>query len=326
MILAGDIGGTKTILALFRHTPGPGRGRLERVAAARYASAEFPGLQAITGKFLKEHPASLTAAGFGVAGAVANQEVRATNVPWVVRGRELAASLRLRRVTLLNDFEALGYGLELLEPSDLATLNTGTPMPGANQALIGAGTGLGEAILFEREGKRIVSPSEGGHSDFCARDDREARLLLHLKKTMRNVCCEEVLSGRGFRRIHEFLDPAARHASFDSAEDDPAREITELARAGKCPVCSQTLDWWINMYGAEAGNFALKVLARGGVYVAGGIALKLLPEMKAGQFVESFCDKSFYRTLLSEIPIQVVLNQDTPLLGAAGVALAEAAA
>lgn len=326
MILAGDIGGTKCNLALFEAR----LGTLRRVTQRRFASKDYSQLEEIVSEFARQtggngpegHPGKITAAGFGVAGPVVDQRVRTTNLPWVVDAASLARILEIKHVVLLNDVEASAYSLEVLRPTELCPLNEATPAPGANKALIAAGTGLGEAILFWNGDRYVVSATEGGHADFAPRTETEIELLRFLKKRYTYVSFELILSGRGFRSIHEFFDPAVKHPSFDAPDADPAPEITRLALAGSCPVCVRTLGLWTALYGAEAGNLALKALARGGVYVAGGIAVKILPKLKDGSFVRAFCEKSKFGVLLGQIPIYVVLNEDAPLLGAAAQAAA----
>lgn len=324
MILAGDIGGTKCNLALFEQTAGT----LRRVAYRRFASKDYSKLEEIVTEFVRETsanrppggPSRIAAAGFGVAGPVVGDHVKATNLPWLVDGPALARLLGIRSVALLNDLEATGYGLEFLRPSELCTLNPGAPAPQAAKALIAAGTGLGEALLFWDGNRYRVASSEGGHCDFAPRTDEEIELLRFLKKHHAWVDFELILSGRGFRTIHEFLDAAVRHPTFDVPDADPAPEITRLGLEGTCPVCVKTLDLWTAIYGAEAGNLALKVLARGGVYVAGGIAVKILPKLQDGTFLRAFREKATFGILLEQMPIYLVLNQDAPLLGAAGQA------
>ena len=228
--------------------------------------------------------------------------VKATNLPWVVDGPALATQLATDHVVLLNDLEATGYSLAFLNPSEISTLNRGVPSPQSTQALVAAGTGLGEAILFWDGHRYVVASSEGGHADFAPRTEQEIELLRYMKKRNEFVSVELILSGRGFRTIHEFLDSSVRHPSFDGPEADAAPEITRLALAGQCPVCVQTLDLWVSMYGAEAGNLALKVLARGGVWVAGGIAVKIRKKMEDGAFFRAFCEKEKFGALLAQIP------------------------
>ena len=325
MILAGDVGGTKCNLALFEAR----LGTLRRLAQRRFESNNYPHFEEIVGEFVRQIEGSsagergkIAVAGFGVAGPVIDHRVRATNLPWLVDGASLERILGIPRVLLLNDLEATAHSLDLLRPSEMCALNEGTPAAQANKALLAAGTGLGEAILFWHGEGYSVAATEGGHADFAARTDQEIELLRFLKKRHAHVSCEMVLSGRGFRSIHEFLDSAVRHPSFEAPDVDPAPVITHLALTGGCSVCVKTLDMWTAIYGAEAGNLALKALARGGVYVAGGIAAKILPKLKDGTFLRAFSDKGRFGILLGQIPISVVLNEDAPLLGVAAQAAA----
>lgn len=323
MILAGDVGGTKCNLAVFEARAGA----LRRMTQRRFESKNYSHFEEIVSEFVRQIESSgeggeVTAAGFGVAGPVIDRSVRATNLPWLVDAASLERLLGSAGVVLLNDLEATAHSLALLRPSELCQLNEGVSAPQANKALLAAGTGLGEAILFWDGERHLVAATEGGHADFAPRDDQEIELLRSLKKRHAHVSFELILSGRGFRSIHEFLDPAVRHPSFDAPDADPAPEITRLALAGSCPVCVRTLHMWTAIYGAEAGNLALKSLARGGVYVAGGIAVKILPKLKDGTFLRAFCDKGRFGILLGQIPIYVVLNEDAPLLGAAAHAAA----
>ncbi len=280
MILAGDVGGTKCNLALYDV-----RGEeYQQIAKCRYESRKFSTFDAIITKFLSDIPSltkkadagKIEAAGLGVAGPVIDHRVKATNLPWTVDGAALATQLATRHVVLLNDLEATAYSLALLGPSEISTLNRGVPAPQTTQALVAAGTGLGEAVLFWNGDRYVVGSSEGGHTDFAPRTEREIELLRHMKRRNEFVSVELILSGRGF----------------------------------------QTLDLWTAMYGAEAGNLALKVLARGGVWVAGGIAVKIRKKMEDGAFFRAFCEKEKFGALLAQIPIQMVLNEEAPLLGA----------
>ena len=323
MILAGDVGGTKANLALFEMQ----MGKLRRVAQRRFESKNHAQFEDIVTEFVRQFlPGSearkLKAAGFGVAGPVVEQKVRATNLPWIVDAVTLAHTLLVEKVVLLNDLEATAYSLDLLHPEEICTLNEGTRVPEANRALIAAGTGLGEAILFWDGTRHIVSATEGGHCDLAPRTEQEIELLRFLKKRQEEVDLEAVLSGRGFRVVHEFLDPKKRHPSFDAPGADAAPEITRLGLGGACPVCVETLEIWTALYGAEAGNLALKALARGGLYVAGGIAVKILPKLQDGTFVRAFRQKAKFGIFLGQIPIYVVLNEEAPLLGAAAQAAA----
>ena len=320
MILAGDIGGTKCNLALYE-SQGEDH---PKVAERRYESREFASFDDVIRKFLSDTlketrnagAGEIEAAGFGVAGPVIDHRVKATNLPWIVDGPALARQLATDHVVLMNDLEATGYSLGFLKPSEISSLNRGAPSPHSTQALLAAGTGLGEAILFWDGNRYVVAGSEGGHTDFAPRTDREIELLRYMKKRNEFVSVELILSGRGFRTIHEFLDASVRHPSFDGPEADSAPEITQLGLAGQCPVCVQTLDLWVAIYGAEAGNLALKALARGGVWIAGGIAVKIRRKMEDGTFFRAFCEKEKFAALMAQIPIYMVLNEEAPLIGA----------
>jgi glucokinase len=315
MILAGDVGGTKSNLGLFDVR----QGKFVRIAYKRYTSHEYAGLHEVARDFLSEHGAKISAASFGIAGPVVNNTVRATNLPWVVDGAEMAKFLGLPHIRLLNDLEAAAYGIRVMEPADLEVIYPGTPNPQATQVVIAAGTGLGEGVLFWNGNDHVPVATEGGHSDYSPNTDQQADLWKFLKKRNEFVSSETILSGRGFQNIHEFLSPYEKHPGFDPSTD-PAPEITRRALANECPVCVATLNLWIEIYGAEAGNFALRTLARGGIYVAGGIAVKVLPKLKDGRFVAAVRHKEKLEDFLSLIPITVVLNQDCPLMGAAWVA------
>ncbi len=219
-------------------------------------------------------------------------------------------------MALLNDLEATGYSLERLAPEEISTLNRGNPSPQTTQALIAAGTGLGESILFWDGARYRVAGTEGGHADFSPRTEQEIELLRYLKRENEFVSIELILSGRGFRTIHSFLDASVQHSSFGGPDTDSAPEITHLALERKCPVCVRTLDLWVSIYGAEAGNLALRSLARGGVWVAGGIAVKIRKKMEDGAFFRAFCEKEKMGPLLAQIPIRMVLNEEAPLVGA----------
>jgi glucokinase len=330
MILAGDIGGTKCNLAAFED-----RGAtLDLVFQNRYATRDFSSFEQLVDSFSREafgkrdaHPSvRFAAAGFGFAGTVIEGRLHAINLPWDLDAARLAAALGLHveDIVLMNDLVATACGIDKLPPHDFLALNAVVSQPNASKALIAAGTGLGEAMLFWDGRRYHASPSEGGAADFAPRTAREIELLHFLKQRLPRVSCEEVFSGRGFRRVHEFLEPTVRHPSFEEAAADSAREITQNAMAGTCPVCVRALDLWVDAFGSEAGNLALRVLAYGGVYLAGGIALKVLPKLKEGSFARSFSDKAPLTSVLARIPIFVILNEDAPLLGAAYEALSVA--
>src|SRR5262249_485186 len=246
------------------------------------------------------------------------------NLPWPVDSQAMASTLRLapERMLLLNDLVAAAASLEHLQPGDLMQLNDGTAEARAPKALIAAGTGLGEAILFWDGTRYRVAPSEASLTDFAPRNDSELLLLQSLRHRLPRVVTEEIVSGRGFRSIHQIMFPGVHHAFFDDPGVDPAAKITQQAFDHSCSACEETLHIWMEAYGAEAGNMALRVLPFGGVYIAGGIALKILPKLKDGSFVHAFTDKQKLSTQLAKIPIFVVLNEDAPVVGAAYEALA----
>jgi glucokinase len=322
VILAGDVGGTKCNLALFSVKDG----RLTQVFQHRFASKEFAQFDRIVKEFSRMAAPHLIsdpvqAAGFGVAGPVINNHVRATNLPWTVDARTLAEELQVEKIVLMNDLGATGHSIEHLPPGDFCVLNPGNAEPGGARALLAAGTGLGQSILVWDGARYRIVPSEGGHSDFAPHTEQQIELLRFMRRRYPQVSWELILSGRGFRTLHEFLAPDVKHASFEDPDADPAPEITQKALARTCPVCVETLDLWVAIYGAEAGNLALKVLALGGVYVAGGIAVKIIEKIKDGSFFRSFKDKWHFENLLANIPVSVILNESAPLLGAAYEAL-----
>ena len=318
MILAGDVGGTKCNLALFEERDGT----LEVIFRERFASKEFAEFDLLVSEFFRRlrphwNGKKIRAAGFGVAGPVINNRIHATNLPWIVDAETLARELNVPAIVLVNDLGATGHSLEHLEPEDFCVLNPGRPLHGASRALLAAGTGLGEGILFWDGSRYKVVPSEGGHSDFAPRTEQQIELLRFMRRRYPQVSWELILSGRGFRTLHDFIAPGLEHPIFEDPDADPAPFITKSGLEKSCAACVETLELWTTLYGAEAGNLALKVLALGGVYVAGGIAVKILPKMKDGTFFHSFMDKWHFSTMLADVPVSVVLNESAPLIGAA---------
>jgi glucokinase len=316
MILAGDVGGTKTNLAFYEIQAG----KLTRISEKRYASSEHAGLEEIVADFMKTTHVPVTAAAFGIAGPVVNNRVQATNIPWIVDGAVMAKRLELNRVRLMNDLEAWGYGIAVLDPEDMETLHAGVPAPDVNSVVIAAGTGMGQCVLFWNGTQHVPMATEAGHADFAPHTPQQADLWKFLCSKEEFVSVEVILSGRGFRFLHEFLNPKVLHDGFDDPSDDVAPEITRRALEKTCPVCVDTLNLWVEMYGSEAGNLALRAVARGGIYIAGGIALKILPKMKDGCFVAAVRQKEKLGDFLAQIPIYLILNQDCPLRGSAYVA------
>jgi glucokinase len=324
MILAADVGGTKCNLALVEKREGQFSVRHER----RFSSREYSQFGEIVSAFLTEareqigssKAGRIEAAGFGVAGPVIGKKVHVTNVGWEIDAGGLAHQIGTRSVVLLNDLEATAYGLHWLAPEQLNALNSGKRRSRAAQALIAAGTGLGEAVLYWSGERYIAVPTEGGHCDFAPRTDQEIELLRYMKKRGDPVSFEMILSGRGFLTLHEFLSPKIRHDGFERSDADPAPEITRRALEGSCPICVQALDLWVSLYGAESGNLALKALSLGGFFVAGGIVAKILPKMTDGTFFTAFCRKEKFADVLAEVPVHIVLTDQTPILGAAAEA------
>jgi glucokinase len=318
MILAGDVGGTSTRLGFFEAAGG----RLRPVLEQTYRSREHAGLEEIVRAFLAAGDRRPAHASFGIAGPVRQGVVRTPNLPWVVDAARLAAGLGLAEVTLLNDLEANAYGVWELEPADCAVLNAGTPGAKGNAAIIAAGTGLGEAGFYWDGRQHHPFACEGGHADFAPRTDVEAELFLHLWRKLGHVSCERVLSGPGLFVLYEFLRDTGRGKEEPRVRErmrteDPSAVVSQEALAGSCALCVQALDLFASVYGAEAGNLALKVLATGGVYVGGGIAPKILKKLQTPTFVEAFVSKGRMRALLEAIPVRVILNDKTALLGAA---------
>ncbi len=320
MILAGDIGGTKTVLALFKQ-----KGKtLTRARDATFANREHTTFQQILKLFLKDERASAVSTGcFGVAGAVIDGQARMTNLHWELDEKLLAKTLEIKRVKLLNDLEATAYGMLFLNAKEFKRLNPAGQERKGNVAVIAAGTGLGEAMLFWDGSQVHPSASEGGHSDFAPRTDLEIELLRYLRSKLKGrVSYERILSGPGLLNVYHFLRDAGHGVEppwlAERLESgDPSATIGQLGIAGEEPLCTKTLDLFSSIYGAEAGNLALKCLAVGGVYVGGGIAPKILPALERGGFLQSFGDKGRFSPLVKSMEIKVSLNPQTALLGAA---------
>lgn len=319
MTLAGDIGGTSARLAYFEW----GGGKLYPRVIEKYPSREAEGLDAIVREFILAHPATIERAAFALPGPVVEGRVKTTNLPWLVEAASLARTIGIPSAGLLNDLEANTYGLFALEPSDFAVLNPGAPNARGNIAVISAGTGLGEGGAAWDGQRYIVFPTEGGHTDFAPRDEIEVALMLHLRKRFHeHVSYERVISGPGLVNVYEFLRDTGQgneEAWVRDAmgEGDPSAVISHAGLDGKNDLCQRALDLFVSMYGAEAGNLALKLYALGGVYVGGGIAPKILPKLSSGLFMDAFVAKGRHHPLLQAMPVKVVLNDDAALLGAA---------
>jgi glucokinase len=319
MFLAGDIGGTNSRLAFFEHDDS----RLRLVVEATYPSRSYPGLAPILQEFLASHPGKAEAACFGIAGPVRKGRVVTPNLPWEVDAAQLTQELHCGPVTLLNDLEANAYGLLALRPEDFVVLNAGAADAAGNVALISAGTGLGEAGLFWDGRWHHPFASEGGHADFAPRTALEIELAQYLIGRFGHVSFERVLSGPGLANLYEFL--RQRSGAADELPELMKRlgttnvpaTISIAALKGHSELCNQALDLFVSIYGAEAGNLALKLLATGGVFLGGGIAPKILPRLRQSGFLQAFLDKGRMRQLMESFPVRVILNENTALLGAA---------
>jgi glucokinase len=327
MILAGDIGGTKSLLALYEAVPG------EPSFVRTLASHDFDDPEALLTRFLGEAHASLggvprlEAGALGVAGPVTGGRVQVTNLPWVIDARALAKRFGIGRLRLLNDFAAAAQGVEALAPRDLATLQEGEQLPGAARVVLGAGTGLGVAYLVAGGGAHHPLPGEGGHAGFAPANEEQAALWSYLRGRGDRVEQETVLSGSGLMRIYDFLlhrraHPESAALRAEMAESDAPAAISRHALEHGDPLASAALDLFVACYGAAAGDHALNVMARGGVFVAGGIARKILPRIAAGGFLRAFNDKGHFSAHARRMPVHVVTNERIGLLGAALAAAA----
>lgn len=314
-VLAGDIGGTKTLLQLAEFSPGALRPQ-RLLREARYDSAAWDDLTPLLADFLKDdprpHAACLAVAG-PVQGDAARQSARLTNLPWQLDSQRLGAGLGLPAVRLINDFEAVGYGIEALAADELVPLHARPARPDAPRLVLGAGTGLGVALLMPCGGGYQVFPTEAGHMDFAPGDALQDGLLAFLRAEHGHVSWERLVSGPGLVNIYRYLCQRADAEPALLAAVDPAAAI---AGSGDDPRAAAALQLFIRLYGAIAGNLALACLARGGVYLAGGIATKILPHLQQGGFAHSYCDKGRMRAVVEAIPVQVVTNPQVGLLGA----------
>jgi glucokinase len=322
MILAGDIGGTNTRLALFEGTPN----RLTPREIEVFPSPQFSGLPEIVRKYLAKHNQTVEAAAFGLPGAVVDGRVQTTNLPWIVDSRHLAEELHLDRVDLINDLFANAHGIVLLQEADFVVLNQGTASPTGNRALVSAGTGLGEAgLLAEADGGFRPFPSEGGHCDFAPTSEIQIELLRYLFGRFEHVSYERVLSGPGLHNIFDFLRDTKRAEepgwlAEEIKNGDPSAAIAKSAIAGSAEIAVQALDIFISIYGAETGNLTLKVVATSGAFLGGGIAPKIVAKLKGPAFMKAFTAKGRFQSLLSNVPVRVITNDKTALFGAGRVA------
>ena len=320
MLLASDVGGTKTLMGLYR----PGGERPAPAVVREYATPDFDSLDDIVQTFLEETGASdIDAVCIGVAGPVTGLVARLTNVPWLADASLLAERLDGRPVQLVNDLEAMAHAVPVLEPDELAVLQGGVAVPTGNAALIAAGTGLGEALLHNVNGRFLPSPSEGGHADFAARTPRELALVEEMSRIHGRVDNERVISGPGLVNVFRFthgtqdLGSACREIGGDVDPQDLPAAISQAAMEGRCRRCAEAFQMFIEAYGAEAGNLALRAVATAGLYIGGGIAPKILPALEDGRFMAAFRDKEPMVDLLRTLPVMVILNRQAGLLGAA---------
>ncbi|MBN2490824.1 MAG: glucokinase [Planctomycetes bacterium] len=322
-ILAGDIGATKTLFARYAVEPAG----LRSVREVQVPSRDFAGLVAAITAFRSGEDAPVAAAAFGVPGPVLEGRVVTTNLLWEpieLGAVARAAGVAPERVRLMNDLESTAYGALFLPEDRFVVLNPGVSRPG-HIAVIAAGTGLGQAYLFWDGVRHRPAATEGGHNGFAPRTDREIALLRFLRARYGHVSFERVLSGPGLGNLFEFLHaverrPVAAPIRERLETEDPSAVIGESGVRGECPVCAEAVDWFVSLYGFQAANQALTVMALGGVYIGGGIVLKLLPRMTSGRFMASFTDKGRYRELLAGIPVRILLDPGTSLRGAAEAA------
>jgi glucokinase len=319
VLLAGDVGGTHTRLGLFR----PEAGSLTRLGERDFASREYAGLEDLAADFVAAHrQATIACAAFGVAGPVRNGRSEATNLPWVVDANILADRLEIPEVALLNDLEANAYGIAALGEADFVVVSPGNGHGIGNSGVISPGTGLGEAGLYWDGEQHRPFPSEGGHGDFAPRNDLEIELLRHLLNQFAHVSYERVLSGPGLVNLYRFFRDTGRAAEppwllEEMERNSPPVAISQAALEGKSELCRMALDMFISILGAEAGNLALKMMATGGIYIGGGIAPKIAQRLTGRNFVDAFLDKGRMRPVLEAVPVHVVMNDRTALLGAA---------
>lgn len=317
ILLAGDIGGTKACLALFSVT----KGRFRFLYEKTFLSENYRGLEDILKDFLKKDK-KIHAACFGVPGPVTKKIVKITNLPWKIETPSLRKELSTKKVEVINDLVANAYGISVLKKNDFEILNAGRIIKGS-KALISAGTGLGIAILFWDGKRHMPLPSEGGHAEFAPRNQSEIELLRYLTKRYGRVSYERVLSGAGLFHIYQFLKASKKFGkepkwlSEMMKQGDPSAVISEGARLKKNRLCVTTLDMFVSIYGAAAGNLALQTMAVGGVYIGGGIAPKIIWKLKDGTFMDTFKKKGRLSHIVSQIPVKVIMNERAALLGAA---------
>ena len=322
LVLAGDIGGTKTNLGLFS------RGKRRPVAKVieTYPSREAPHLESIIERFLNRHRASIKSACFGIAGPVINGRSQTTNLPWDVSEVKIKKRFKWSQVGLINDLTATAYAIPFLNSRELFFLNKAKARKEQNLALVAPGTGLGEALVIFGEGQYIPVASEGGHADFSPNNEAEVELWRYLSQHFGHVSTERVLSGPGLVNIYSWLRDSKRFSepawlAWSMEEIDPARVIAEAALTDKHPLCVESLNMFVSILGSVAGNLALTAMTTGGVYLGGGIPPKILPKLEEPIFMKAFTNKGRFKEFLERIPVRVILNDEAALLGAARCAL-----
>jgi glucokinase len=316
MLLAGDIGGTKTLLGLFDPEPI----RPHPMLVRSFNTLDYQDLPSMITAFLADDEAPQAAidrACFGVAGPVLGDSATLTNVPWRVEARGVTAAFGIARVHLLNDLEAMAWAIPVLREAEVHVLQDGVAMRGGNIALIAAGTGMGQALLHWVENRFVPSASEAGHADFAARTEREIVLVRALTARYGRADVEHVISGRGFLNLHPVAHRERCRAGIDVDAPDAPALISAAALERRCPGCVETLDMFVDAYGAEAGNLALRTVSTGGVFVGGGIAPKIMPAMANGTFMRAFLAKPPLEAMVAKMPVKIILNAEAGLLGAA---------
>ena len=316
MLLAADIGGTKTLVGLFES--GAPRPRL--VASRRYDTGAYPDVEGALAAFLAEcgPAARLDGAALGIAGPVLGRSAALTNHAWTVDAASIEQRLRIPRVTLLNDLEAIAWSVPVLGDDELAIVQAGVPDPSGHAAVIAAGTGLGQAVLHRHDGRLVPAASEGGHADFAARTDEEFDVVRRLRAQFGRAEVEQVLSGPGLVNLHRYVhDDSDCTAVEGVAPENRAASITAAARTRRCAGCERVVRMFVSAYGAEAGNLALRARATAGLFVGAGIAPRILPAILAGGFMRAFLDKAPMAALLARVPVKVISSADAGLVGAA---------
>src|SRR5262245_6354561 len=316
MILAGDLGGTKTLLGLFERT----QRRPRPVLTRGYSTREFDSFTAILDTFARDigEPLVIEAAAVGVAGPIVDQRARLTNILWDVSAAQIGTHLGVQRVVLLNDLEAMATSIALLGGDEIVVLQRGEPNPSGNAAVIAAGTGLGQAYLHRVNGRLLPVPSEGGHADFAPRTDREFELVRMLRDVYGRAEVEQVLSGPGLVNIHRLTHAGHPCPSVDGvAPAEQPAAISKAALSRQCRACEEALEIFVEAYGAEAGNLGLRAVATTGVFVGGGIAPKILPALQNGRFIQAFRAKAPMADLVAAMPVSIIVKHDAGLLGAA---------